>query len=374
MKIPGELSEVCNNIATICPWNILAIVLIGSFSTAEGTFFQIHKDEKKSLSDYDLEILVKFYDPFLLKKANFIASQSNLKISIGIMPISQLSKLKMIQTYDMKMKGVFIIGNKELLDSIPMEVPSDIPKYEAIRRLLNSVMEMNEAIGSCEYLNSSKRSNLTVKIKYSIAKSYLACCTALLTLVGKYLPTYQERNQLFSKLFKSYFKELHRKYPSFPIKVRLALKFKLNTKSTELSEFPQEWFEARDYLLSTLKYVLSKYFRASNTNLFNLLKNLEVLPPKPFLNIAYALSLLFKKKIPPIRAFFITSMLEIQTAGVYLIKSINEDGSINEELLNKAREKIKKFYPINKRSIKDWNSIKNVIVHAWNIAPDYSMD
>ena len=374
MRIPRELSEVCNRIAAICPWNILAIVLIGSFSTAEGTILKQHKDTIEHLSDYDLEILVKFYDPFLLKKANIHASQSNLKISVGIIPVSQLSKLKMIQTYDMKMKGIFIIGNKELLDQIPMGVPSDVPKYEAIRRLLNSVMEMNEAIGSCENLNSDKHSNRTVKLVYSTAKAYLACCTALLTLVGKYRPTYQERDHLFSKLFVSHFEELHRKYPSFPMKVHLALKFKLNPKSIELREFSQEWFDARNYLLSTLKYVLSKYFRDSNTDLFNLLKNLEYLPPKPFLNIAYVLNLLFKKKLPPIRALFITPMIEIQTAGVYLIKSLNEDGSINEELLNKTFEMIKRVYPIKKFLKNDWNAIKNVIVHAWNIAPDYSMD
>lgn len=374
MRIPRELNEVCNRIVAISPWNIAAIVLVGSFSTEEGTVIRKHENEIEQLSDYDLEILVRFYDPFLLKRANIQASHSSLKLSIGIIPVNQLNKLKMIQTFDMKKKGVVLIGNRKLLDRIPMHAASDVPRYEAIRRLLNSVMEMNEAIRSYKDLTTKLYSHNDLEIAYSIAKAYLACCTALLTLVGKYRLTYKDRDHLFSKIFASHFKELFEKYPSFPMKVHTSLKFKLDPKPIELSEFPKEWFEVRDCLLNTLKYVLSKYFKDSNRDIFSLLKNLDNLPPKPLHNIAYILSLLLKRKIPPLRAFYVTPMIKIQTAGVYLIKSINEDGSINKELLNKAFEKTKRINSINTGLNNDWNSIKNAIVNAWHMAPDYSID
>jgi len=370
VKLPRDLFVLCNKILKFSPWNVTSIILTGSLSRGEGTFLK-EKNTVHVLSDYDLEVIVRFYDPIFLRRVGHLEKESSLKIKIGILPIFSLKKLKLIQMYELKKKGVVLLGNKNVLNLIPLEGPSDIPLLEGIRRLLNGIMEMIEAL-FYENVTGDLSHAQSLRIIYSCSKAYLACCSGLLTLIGEYRPTYRERYKVFKDLFKLKFKRVNERFPDFPEKVERALNFKLHPDVSEFNNSLEEWFTTKNYILATLEYFLSQYFSETYSDLFTSLEKLKSLPIQPMFNFYYALnSILFLKKIPPLKSFFTVPMINTQISAVYLMCSINKNGSIDLEMLKKARDVINKIYPVKGISL-DWNVLRDITIKTWKIAPVYT--
>ena len=370
VKFPRDLYNLCNKILKLSPWNVIAILLAGSLSSGEGTIIR-NGNNVHVLSDYDLEVIVRFYNPIFVRSLNKLEKESSLKVRIGVIPAFSLKHLKLIQMYELKKKGLLLLGNREVLNQISMDVPSDIPLLEGIRRLLNGIIEMIEAL-NYDDIGSKISDRQSHRLIYSSSKAYLACSSALLTLIGKYRPSFRDRCKLFNKFFKVCFKELREKFPDFPEKVQKALNFKLYAELNDFNESLEEWFNAKSYIIATLEYYLTKYFSETGFNLFKLLQKLETLPIQPIFNIYYAFnSLLFLKKIPPLKSFFTVPMISIQISGVYLMTSINKQGSIDLQMLKKAAELIGRVYSVKKLNL-DWNELRNIVIKTWKIAPEYT--
>ncbi|KXH74430.1 MAG: hypothetical protein AM326_00075 [Candidatus Thorarchaeota archaeon SMTZ-45] len=370
VKLPRTLYTLCNKIMRISPWNIISIYLIGSLSTGEGTILK-DGNTVHILSDYDLEVILRFYSPLFIRSASKLEEESSLKVKIGILPAFSLKNLKLIQMYELKKKGILLLGSKDILDQIPMEKPSDIPLLEGIRRLLNGIVEMIEAIRYDEVKNEISSEQIQT-LNYSSSKAYLACCSALLTLIGEYRPSYRERCEIFKKVFRQKFKELNKVFPDFPEKVQRALNFKLQPSLSEFKQSSEEWFTSKDYIMATLEYYLSKYFSKTEYDLFSSLQDLQTLPIQPIFNLSYALnSLLFLKKIPPFKSFFTIPMISIQIAAVYLMCSISKNKSHDLEMLKKARDFVSMIYRTKDVSL-HWNVLRDIIIKTWKIAPVYT--
>ena len=89
-------------------------------------------------------------------------------------------------------------------------------------------------------------------------------------------------------------------------------------------------------------------------------------------NFYYALnSILFLKKIPPLKSFFTVPMINTQISAVYLLCSIHKDGSLDLEMLKKAREFVSKIYSTKGISL-DWNVLRDITIKTWKIAPVYT--
>ena len=370
MKFEPELYKLCNRILKLAPWNVISIVLTGSLSRGEGTVIR-EKNTIHVLSDYDLEVIVRLYNPLFIRRVSQLEKESPLKVKIGILPLFSLKNLKLIQMYELKKKGVLLLGDKDALNLIPLEAPSDIPLLEGIRRLLNGIMEMIEAI-IYENITGDLSRAQSLRVIYSSSKAYLACCSALLTLIGEYHPTYRERYETFNELFRLKFKELNETFPDFPEKVRRAFNFKLQPNFSEFKNSLGEWFTTKNYILATLEYYLSKYYSKTEFDLFTSLEKLQTLPIRPMFNFYYALnSILFLKKIPPLKSFFTVPMINTQISAVYLLCSIHKDGSLDLEMLKKAREFVSKIYSTKGISL-DWNVLRDITIKTWKIAPVYT--
>ncbi|MFX1518992.1 MAG: hypothetical protein ACFFCD_03625 [Promethearchaeota archaeon] len=372
MRLPDKIKDLSKKIVELSPWNIRAVVLCGSFAKGEESIV-IENNETHLLSDYDLEVLVKVLDPKIMRKIDALVKQTSLDVSIGIIPLFYLKKLKMIQIYELKKNGIVIFGNKSHLDEISLEIPSDIPKWEGIRLLLNAIMDMNALV---------KHENLLGKINnfqfrsmvYACAKAYLACCRALLTSIGEYRTSLSESYALFSEIYVSKFQSLSKILPDLPNKVKFGLEFKLNPTISRISRSPSFWFEARNYILKVLQYNLSLYLRKPEADLFVLLNILEDLPVQPLLNILYSLSLLMKMgKMPPLSTFFNSPMILAQISGVYIISAVDESGFIKKSFIKTAFQKIRKVYPV-KEFCESWDLIKQVIINVWKLAPTHALE
>jgi predicted nucleotidyltransferase len=370
VKFEPELYKLCDRIATLAPWNVISIILTGSLSRGEGTTVR-EKNTVHVLSDYDLEVIVRLYDPLFVRRIGHLEKKSPLNVKIGVLPVFSLKNLKLIQMYELKKKGVVLLGDKNVLNLIPLETPSDIPLLEGIRRLLNGIMEMVEAL-IYETMTGNMSRSQSLKICYSSSKAYLACCSALLTLIGEYRPTYRERCKVFNDVFRSKFKRLNETFPDFPEKVQRALNLKLQPEISEFKNSLEELFNTKDYILTTLEYYLSQYLLEKQSDLFTSLEKLKTLPIQPMFNFYYALNLiLFLKKVPPLKSFFTVPMIHTQISAVYLMYSIHKDGSIDLEMLQTARNFINKIYPTKGIPL-DWNALREITIKTWKIAPVYT--
>lgn len=373
MKVPTELIELCKKIVNLSPWNIRSIILSGSYAKKE---FSILKGEELEIfSDYDLEVIVRLYNPFLIGRINKIITDFPMKVTVGIIPEFLLNRLKMIQIFEMKRSGILIFGDRDVLEKIPMETSSDIPIWEGIRYLLNANMELVESVNYSCFKGKISQSQFQNMV-YSCAKAYLICCKALLVLIGEFRINLFESYELFANYFPTRFKGLRKKLPLLVEKIHFGLNFKLEPKLDKIPRSLEIWFETRDYLLTTLEYCLSKYLGRPNESLFSLLEHLLQMPPKILQNLAYLTNLIFsKKKFPPILMLFKIPILLAQISGIYLSKAIDEKMITNRAFLEKAIKNVNMVYPVNiSDRIEIWDSVRNIILNIWKIAPDYVLN
>ena len=99
-----------------------------------------------------------------------------------------------IANYDLKY-GSKVIYGKNYLEKIPSFKPEDIPIWEGIRLLLNRMAE------ALEHFSIDNPSDETV---FWCDKIILACQDALLLTIGRYTPSYRERNKIFTESAKHF--------------------------------------------------------------------------------------------------------------------------------------------------------------------------
>lgn len=182
-----------------------SIILSGSFGRGEATVTD-QNGQLAFLSDCEITIIPYKY---LLNRrkvdrfAQDFYGKTGLKVEIwGAIPTLYLltpflsKKLKpSIGNYDLKY-GSRVIYGKDYLQRILEFKAEDIPLWEGIRLLLNRMIEA---------LESFSPGNPSRETLFWTDKIVLACQDALLLSLGKYSPSYQQRNKILLQVFPDHF-------------------------------------------------------------------------------------------------------------------------------------------------------------------------
>jgi hypothetical protein len=356
--------------------NIRAVLLSGSLSKGEGTILR-KKSEVKVLSDMDLHFVLKYpWDFFLLRKKIEVFLENltvPFEVSVGLE--WRMNGNRTIQSYELKKSGKVLFGDPFILDSISMDSPTQIPRWEGIRLLLNRVIELINVL--IKYETADSKENFDAEFYYVCMKAYLACCDDFLLLENQFAPSCQERYEQFVRLFKS--SHLRKVMPDLDEKVTEAIKFKLNLR--DFSEIPRLqnmrlWFDCRDTVIEILKYSLSVYLKTENKKLESLLAELEKRIPRGNSGILYFLESLIrdKKLVSPI--VLKPPRLYAQIAGVYHAQALNKDKTANLALTSLALkylmmfEKSQDFQIALDESFAIWKKIGAVICNFSMKTPD----
>lgn len=160
-----------------------------------------------------------------------------MDFDIGCVSFKNLKRERDLESYEGKVSGKVIWGNKQVFGYIPIKRSEEIPKWEGIRLLLNRVFEQLKALCG----KTSKT--------YAIVKTYLAIGEAYLIFDGRYRCSYKERfGEIRNKC------DLH-VVRNFVAKFEECSKFKLN----ECTEMKLTFDEAKKDLLSAIFFFLSAY-------------------------------------------------------------------------------------------------------------------
>jgi hypothetical protein len=323
--------------------SIRAIVLSGALSRDEGTILK-KKDSVKVLSDMDLIFVVKYpWDFFLLRK-RIDALLENLEVPFEVSAGLEwrVNGNRTIESYEMKKKGRVLFGDPSILCLIPLSTPTQIPKWEGIRLLLNRIVELVNLLVKNEISDSGE--SFDPEFYYVCMKAYIACCDAFLLLQNQFAPSYKERYEKFVRLFK--LSDLRPIIPDLEVKVTEAIRFKLNLGGFATSGFKtmRLWFDCRDTVFEALRYFLSAYLKIENKNLKFLLEALERRIPRGTSGFLYFLDCLVRdKKLRVSTIALKPPRLYSQIAGVYIAQALNEGKRVNFALMGLALKYLMMF-------------------------------
>ncbi|MHA1834606.1 MAG: hypothetical protein ACTSV7_11545, partial [Candidatus Baldrarchaeia archaeon] len=126
---------------------IWAIIVSGTLARGEGTILE-KNGEVKFLSDLDLNIILKHPWDFFFFQRKIIALLENLtlpfEVSVGLS--WRINTYRTIHLYEVKKTGKVIFGNPGILESITIDTPDQIPRWEGIRLLLNRLIGLIDVL------------------------------------------------------------------------------------------------------------------------------------------------------------------------------------------------------------------------------------
>jgi predicted nucleotidyltransferase len=157
--------------------NVLTVVIVGSASRGE----QWPATDRRN-SDIDVMVVTRSSSPLLGRRiARILEPHHASGLEGGQVPLATLSRHRTLINYEARWSGCVVDGDAAVLTRIPMRGPDEIPHWEAVRLLLNRVMEHVK-------LRSGSTTPETVA-----QKSYEALGEALLVLERRYRPTFRDR-------------------------------------------------------------------------------------------------------------------------------------------------------------------------------------
>jgi hypothetical protein len=247
-----------------------SIIVTGSFGRGEATV--VEEDGKLNfLSDCEI-ILIPYKWIFSRKKLDEFEQdfygRTGLKVEIwGFTPTIYLcipflnKRMKpLITYYDLKY-GSKVVYGKNYLEKIPNFKPEDIPVWEGIRLLLNRMAEALEHFS----LDGSD------KMVFWCDKIILACQDALLLTIGKYTPSYRDRNRIFTESIEQFDLPCIQTLTRFTVE---AMNRKLNLASV-LVDKREYWFQAAKICDEVFRYIAKVRFNIEFNDYVEFQKYLE---------------------------------------------------------------------------------------------------
>jgi hypothetical protein len=234
-----------------------SIIISGSFGKGEATVIE-ENGKLKFLSDCEV-ILIPYSWIFSRKKLyefeQSFYKKTGLKVDIwGFTPTIHLcipllnKKMKpLIANYDLKY-GSKVVYGKNYLERIPGFKSEDIPVWEGIRLLLNRMAEALEHFS----MDGSD------KMVFWCDKIILACQDALLLTIGKYTPSYRERNKIFIESIEQFDLSCIQTFAKLTIE---ATNRRLNQSAGMPIEAMKYWFQVSKICDEVLRYVLKVGYR-----------------------------------------------------------------------------------------------------------------
>ncbi len=158
--------------------DVLAVVVSGSAARQEERWV-----DGVLLSDIDVMVISRSSRLRLDRSRTVeavIGRHLNHNIEGGRIPVSTLNYLT-LANFEARHRGVVVYGDPDVLLRIPMEEPSQIPAWEAMRLVANRLFE-----------HLKLRAGAT-REDAAVLKSYEAIAESQLVLEGRYRPTFHER-------------------------------------------------------------------------------------------------------------------------------------------------------------------------------------
>jgi hypothetical protein len=357
-----------------------SIIITGSFGRGEAKVVE-EEGKLKFLSDCEV-ILIPYKWIFDRRRLDEFErdfyERTGLKVEIwGFTPTLYLcvpflnKKMKpIISNYELKY-GSKVIYGEDYLKRIPSFGPEDIPVWEGVRLLLNRMAEALEHFS----VNGSR------EMAFWCDKIVLACQDALLLTIGKFAPSYRERNEVFVKSLE------HFDLPCAQELVELvteATKRRLGQDETP-HEVLKYWFRVSEVCDEVLRYVMRKgygmefndYLDFQEKYMKSGLKNYTTLPFDNSLlqNLFRFLKakIATKQKLPTLKM-----LLRARTKWDHLLYShiplvyfgIQENLRVRAMYIDKVTKFLKDFgfkvkVEAGDYSVKDWINIKDSFVRCW---------
>lgn len=356
-----------------------SIIITGSFGKGEARVVE-ENGKLKFLSDCEV-ILIPYKWVFSRKKLEEFEHEfykmTGLKVEIwGFTPTIYLcipfmnKRMKpLIANYDLKY-GSKVIYGKNYLEKIPEFRPEDTPVWEGIRLLLNRMAEALEHFS----MDGSD------KMVFWCDKIVLACQDALLLTVGKYAPSYRERNGIFAESVEQF------ELPCIQALANLARKAterRLNGNAEMPNERLKYWFQVSEICDEVFRYVLKRSYSIDFNNYLEfqeiyMKSNLARYTTLPFGNpVLQNVFRFLKKKLVGYKLPNIRMLLRIWIRWDHMLYShiplvyfgIQEDCKVNVEYVEKVESLLKEFgYRVEAgdSSLKDWLSVKDAFVACWH--------
>jgi hypothetical protein len=271
LKIGGHMETISyvinKNLA-----DVDSIMLVGSFGRGEGSVTFDSCRRVFPVNDYDIMIITdnrvteKEYVKLvkdLHKNIVPISSKpdfgSVFSISVQILSKKKLSKLLPdISTIDLKFASRVIYG-EDLRRNIPFAC-EDVSKASAIVLLFNKVVGLVEQVDS-SFLRGNVDSVRVRSLVYQCTRTYMEMATALLIMVGAYVPSYSEKDKVFSKIYELKFPQIYRKIPDLKKRISFFTHLKLFSEFDKYDPDPIElWFSTRKDLVEVLEFCLLLFF------------------------------------------------------------------------------------------------------------------
>ena len=188
--IVAEGSRLCAAVGCVAR----AIVLTGSMSRGEAT---LKRDGASWRVLGDATFLVVFDGPARLRVAeleaeierSLLARGIRCKIVVVKSTTANLRKMRPhIYAYELRERGIVVLGDKEALRLIPRFTAAEIPTEDGWWLLCNRMIEQLESAAEENSVNDKGTA-----VRYRIAKLYLAMAACYLLAIGQYDPSYRER-------------------------------------------------------------------------------------------------------------------------------------------------------------------------------------
>lgn len=382
---------------------VISIMLTGGFGRGEGS---VSLEDQKSMpvNDYDVYIIVKekISEELINETAKKVEaragsrgyslyehSEKDFYFDIRQMAFDKLEKLpNLIKYYELK-HGSHVLYGQDLREKMLGLDGSCLPISDGLRFLLNRISHILEWF-SIRYLTKGKIADWEEKtLIYDISKTYIECCTILSLIGGFYQQSYQKRLEGLKNHVKL-FDDLWQENPGLLEKIEYFTWQKLRPNFAEIKDVPELWFQTRDYALSVLEYVLEKQFGNKNIAQFYFKPYLEdflkkkylglfsmfLLPSmntgvQKFLNLVWFFRILKFRKIAYTRLLFQFSDpgLKIFQAALFIIRSLNKDKSINQEMMARGIKILKGVYPFSvpEMTLEGYENLRKIYSDAWRL-------
>jgi len=421
-QISDRLKVITDNILRNVP-HVRSVLLAGGFGKGEGSI-EITQDGKvKFIRDFDMVVIVdripketvvrKMYDQIYQSLELPNPESSHFRFLNFVVDIKFMRKKDLIFPdiwfYDLKVASKLLYGEdiREQIHSSKKEIPlsSGIRiLFEKITGflVLFPILESNKMPSGIQV--PQRERELIIVECY---KAIVELCTVLCILAGRYEPRYADRARILKEIYFIAFPDLADVLPDLPERVTKCTNFKLKPDLANVNEDVVDlWFSTREYLSTVLSFYIKRYLGKKSFDVANLpsyfdemaltyynsfLKSLIPLKSKSqngtlvtfasFLyqilvnaEYSYVISRYSGKLyLEPLRKSNVSPSLKFFLAAQFLYLSLNRDGTVDEELLQKAESQLRHCIPVqnNTVTLSGWDHLRRLYYKAYSLCGGY---
>jgi len=414
-KIEQELKIICEEICTII--KPISIILFGGFGRGEGSA-RIRDNEVILSKDYDTLLVVKKKIPpsviYEMSKnihkrlgrtnpLDSVTMEMGSGVSLVQYTLNDLLYFRDAKTYEIKAASKLIWG-EDIREKVPLK-PEDLSPWNGIRFLLRKPPGLCACFSSA-YLREPPTGEDKETLIHECHRVYLDGGVLLTILAGIYRPTYHERAKVIKESLKKLLPDLIEKIPDLTEKIVYMTDFKMFPSEVKYEPVDpvKLWFETRKDLRIILGYFMEHYpgvktrglaelFEMYNTRMnkefvdelaYFYLKQRFKIANKPLARLAniayqrlfclkYVLKLRKEEGILYLKALNEFPTFKVCTSGLMLLFSLNEDGTLDENLFSAFVKSLGNLYPVRIQGTSDaerWQEAVDCYIRADRIFLD----